>query len=90
MYMEIVKFNEFVIKLLEAKFEQSFIQSDLSPRHYSFSSQDFDFSFPVGLRDAESENSLRDKITRWLNRSSEEIKVNGHYLFDSTGNMYLP
>jgi len=86
--LEIIQFNEFVIKLLNNKFGQSFTTSDLSNRHYSFSSTEFDFSFPIALTNSGGESALNSKLTRWLDNASEKIESNGHYLFDVDGNVW--
>ncbi|WP_462147991.1 hypothetical protein [Pseudoalteromonas gelatinilytica] len=70
-------------------FSTKFEETNLSARHYDFTSKDYDFSFPSTIAHGVNEQSLRKKVLSYLTRSKHLVEKNEHYLFDDTGKIYL-
>jgi hypothetical protein len=82
------QFSELICNELESIFDQKFKQSNLSERHYSFSSSEYDFSFSVALYSTDSAQSLVKKVNAWLGAAKDSIQPNNHYLFSENGEMW--
>ncbi|MFH4832336.1 hypothetical protein [Vibrio diabolicus] len=87
--MELSEINAKIIELLDAQLEQKFEESDLSARHYSFTSADYDFSFSVSLVRNVSETQLTNRINRCINQAKEVSKPNTHFQFDESCGLYI-
>lgn len=74
-----------IIKSLDNYYSTSFKETQLSPRHYDFTSVDYDFSFPSNIASGLTEQSLQSKVENFLKRNSTVITKNAHYLFDEFG-----
>ncbi len=87
--MDLPEIKAKIIELLDVQFEQKFEESDLSSRHYSFTSSDYDFSFSVSLVRNVSETQLINRINRCINKAKELSKPNAHFKFDENCDLYI-
>lgn len=87
--MELSDVKVKIIELLDAQFEQKFEESNLSARHYSFTSADYDFSFSISLVSDISETQLTNRINRCIKKANEVSKPNTHYQFDENCGLYI-
>lgn len=87
--MELSEIKAKIIELLDVQFEQKFEESDLSARHYSFTSADYDFSFSVSLVSDVSVTQLTNRINRCIKKANEVSKPNTHYQFDENCSLYI-
>lgn len=77
-----------IVKLLAEYFSCEFEVVDRHPNRLSFSSKEYDFSFPLTLLE-ESEPNLIKKVTSWLNETIADIKPNSYICYDRSGS-FLP
>ncbi|PUZ92984.1 hypothetical protein DC365_22085 [Vibrio vulnificus] len=87
--MELSEIKVKIIELLGTQFDQKFEESNLSARHYSFTSPDYDFSFSISLVKDVSESQLTNRINRCIKKASEVLKPNTHFQFDENGGLYI-
>jgi hypothetical protein len=87
--MELPETKAKIMELLDVQFEQKFVESNLSARHYSFTSPDYDFSFSVSLVRNVSETQLTNRINRCIKQAKEVSKSNAHFQFDESCRLYL-
>ena len=76
-----------IIKTLDNYYSTSFKEAQLTPRHYDFTSTDYNFSFPSNIGSGLTEQSLQKKVERFLKRGATVIAKNAHYLFDESGDI---
>lgn len=72
-------------EVLDVVYSINFEEANLSRRHYDFSSQDYDFSFPTTLAASASEQSLKKLVENYLEHNSNVIVKNNHYIFNEVG-----
>lgn len=72
-------------EVLDVVYSINFVEANLSRRHYDFSSQDYDFSFPLTVAASTSELSLKKLIENYLEHNSSVIVKNNHYTFNESG-----
>ncbi|HFQ4970619.1 TPA: hypothetical protein ACGUUK_004409 [Vibrio vulnificus] len=87
--MELSEIKAKIIELLGAQFEQKFEESNLSARHYSFTSPDYDFSFSISLVKDVSESQLTNRINLCIKKAHEVSKPNTHFQFDENCGLYI-
>lgn len=87
--MELSNVKLKIIELLDAQYNQQFSESNLSARHYSFTSIDYDFSFSIRLIKDVSESQLVSRISRCIKKANEELKPNTHFQFSEDGELYI-
>ncbi len=87
--MELSEIKTKIISLLDVQFEQKFEELDLSARHYSFTSSDYDFSFSVSLVTNVSEAQLINRISRCIKQAKELSKPNTHFQFDENCGLHI-
>ncbi|KAA1163480.1 hypothetical protein EU508_04660 [Pseudoalteromonas fuliginea] len=85
--MEQAAVIEIIIKTLDRFFASSFKEAQLSTRHYDFTSQHYDFSFPSTIASGLTEQRLQNRVENFLKHHSAVIDKNNHYLFDESGNI---
>ncbi|WP_435250664.1 hypothetical protein ACMAZD_26165 (plasmid) [Vibrio sp. nBUS_14] len=83
--MDINLVEDSILELLTETFGCEFKVVD-NPTRFVFSSQDYDFSFPLTLLE-ESLPNLRNKVTGWLNGKLSEISPNSSISYDQYGNI---
>ncbi len=87
--MELSKIKAKIIELLEEQFDQKFTESNLSARHYTFTSTDYDFSFSVSLVRNATESQLTNRVNRCIKKASDVLKPNTHFQFDENCGLYI-
>ena len=85
LYMDSKVAKQYILDVLVDKFNCDFTSVEESPRHYVFDSEDYVFKISIALCYIESEQALKSKVRRWIDRDFVMIKPKSTIIYDEHG-----
>ncbi|WP_340481200.1 hypothetical protein [Vibrio anguillarum] len=82
--MDVKLVEQYIAEVLTEKFECEF-EICKALRDFNFRSNDYYFTFPLGLKNESAKESLQRKVRNWLEQDIDNICPDCHIIYNSNG-----